>query len=205
MELICGVDEAGRGPLAGPVTAAAVILPERFPMECLNDSKRLSEREREESARIIRKQATAFSVGWAWPEEIDRYNIHFAALLAMSRALLSLSVKPDLVLVDGKFIPASNLDCRAVVRGDTFVPAIQAASIIAKTQRDLWMRRYARIEPAYLFEKHKGYPTKEHRQRLRCFGGCPIHRKSFKPVLFLQNQRLYENHPENSQDLHETQ
>ncbi len=176
------MDEAGRGPLAGPVTAAAVILPESFPLECLNDSKRLSEREREKSARIIRKRATACSVGWAWPEEIDRYNIHFATLLAMARALATLPLTPDLVLVDGKFIPASNLACRAVIRGDTYVPAIQAASIIAKTQRDLWMRRYARIEPGYLFEKHKGYPTKEHRQRLSCLGVSPIHRKSFKTV-----------------------
>jgi ribonuclease HII len=183
-ELVCGVDEAGRGPLAGPVTAAAVVLPAKFPVQCLRDSKQMCENLRKQAASVIKKQATAWAVGWTWPEEIDKYNIHFAVLLAMERALTALSVIPDIVLVDGKFSPRVKLRCRAVVKGDTYIPAIQAASIIAKTGRDLWMERYARIESHYLFEKHKGYPTAEHRQKLFHFGICPIHRKSFK----LQNK-----------------
>jgi ribonuclease HII len=182
MDIICGVDEAGRGPLAGPVTAAAVILPQSFPFNCLADSKSLKRAEREDSAAVIKNKALAWSIGWVWPEEIDRYNIHRASLLAMKRALISLSLKPDLVYVDGKFVPQVNMACKAVVRGDTYIPVVQAASILAKTQRDLWMERFSRIEPHYLFEKHKGYPTKEHRERLKIYGISCIHRKSFKLV-----------------------
>ncbi len=182
MDFICGVDEAGRGPLAGPVTAAAVILPEIFPVEKLKDSKVLNRAQRQCSACIIKKQAISWAVGWAWPEEIDKYNIHYATLLAMQRALNSLSIRPDLVYIDGKYSPKINLNCRAVVKGDSFIPVVQAASIMAKTQRDLWMERFARIETQYLFEKHKGYPTKEHRERLKYFGISSIHRKSFRIV-----------------------
>jgi ribonuclease HII len=182
MDIICGIDEAGRGPLAGPVTAAAVILPPYFPHACLADSKSLTRAKREQSAAIIKKHALAWAVGWAWPEEIDNYNIHNATLLAMKRALIQLSLKPDIVYIDGKFTPQVDLLCRAVVKGDTYVPVIQAASIIAKTQRDLWMDRFSRIEHRYLFEEHKGYPTKKHRERLKLYGICSIHRKSFKLV-----------------------
>jgi ribonuclease HII len=180
MDIVCGVDEAGRGPLAGPVTAAAVILPKSFPVEYLEDSKVLSQKKRKYSADLIRKQAVACTVGWAWPEEIDKYNIHYATLLAMERALTKLSLKPDLVYIDGKYSPQINLNCKTVIRGDSFIPVVQAASIMAKTQRDLWMERFGRIETHYLFEKHKGYPTKEHRERLKYFGISSIHRKSFR-------------------------
>ncbi len=178
--IICGVDEAGRGPLAGPVVAAAVILTDDFPYSILNDSKKLSPQRREEATRIIITKAI-YSAGWAWPEEIDRFNIHNATLLAMKRAISSLSVTPDVVLIDGKYTPSlpPKFSVNAIVRGDTYVPQIQAASIIAKVIRDLWMERYARIEPRYLFENHKGYPTREHRLLIKKYGLSPIHRKSF--------------------------
>ena len=131
---------------------------------------------------MIKKQAVSWTVGWAWPEEIDKYNIHYATLLAMQRALTNLSLRPDVVYIDGKYSPSINLTCKTVVKGDSFIPVVQAASIIAKTQRDLWMERFGRIEPLYLFEKHKGYPTKEHRKRIRHFGVSSIHRKSFRIV-----------------------
>jgi ribonuclease HII len=178
--LLCGVDEAGRGPIAGPVTAAAVILPGDFPLGVLADSKALTPLRRERAAELIRERALAWSTGWAGPEEIDRLNIHHATLLAMARALERLELRPDLVLVDGLFTPPVDLPCRAVVRGDGIVPAIMAASIIAKTLRDRWMRLYARREPRYGFECHKGYPTQAHRQRVREFGLSPIHRRSFR-------------------------
>ena len=178
--LLCGVDEAGRGPIAGPVTAAAVILPEDFPFGILADSKVLPRTQREQAARLIRELALAYATGWAGPEEIDRLNIHRATLLAMGRALGRLELRPDLVLVDGLFTPPCELPCRAVVHGDSSVAAIMAASIIAKTFRDRWMCLYARREPRYGFEAHKGYPTPGHRQRVRQFGLSPIHRRSFR-------------------------
>ncbi len=177
--IICGIDEAGRGPLAGPVTAAAVILPEDFPFGILADSKRLTERQRERAAALIRERALAYGVGWASNEEIDRINILRASLLAMRRASDGLSICPQLVLVDGPYTPEIEGDCRAIVRGDTFVREIQAASIIAKTERDRWMIEYARLDPRYGFERHKGYPTFEHRRLCRIHGLSPIHRRSF--------------------------
>jgi ribonuclease HII len=177
---VCGIDEAGRGPLAGPVTAGAVILGDGFPVEGLDDSKALSPARRERAARVIRERAAAYAIGWAWPEEIDRYNIHCATLLAMGRALRQLGVTPDMVYVDGKFVPNATVPCRAVVRGDTLIPEIMAASIMAKTARDLWMIRYSRIEPAYRFDVHKGYPTPLHRELVKRLGPSPIHRRSFK-------------------------
>jgi ribonuclease HII len=179
-KVICGIDEAGRGPLAGPVTAGAVILGAGFPVEILADSKALSPDRRERAARIIRERARAFAVGWAWPEEIDRYNIHCATLLAMARAVRDLGMAPELAYVDGKFAPAVNVPCRTVVKGDTMIPEIMAASIIAKTARDRWMVRYGRIEPAYLFEVHKGYPTAVHRELVKKLGPSAIHRRSFR-------------------------
>lgn len=178
-ELICGIDEAGRGPLAGPVTAAAVILPARFPFDLLGDSKRLTERQRDRAAQAIRDGAVAWAVGWASPEEIDRLNILQASLLAMRRAWEGLSVQPSLVLVDGPFIPPIDAPCRAIVRGDTYLRPIQAASIIAKTERDRWMVEYAKRDGRYGFERHKGYPTAEHRRLCRVYGLSPIHRRSF--------------------------
>ncbi len=180
MKIICGIDEAGRGPLAGPVTAAAVILPAGFPFEILNDSKKMTPPQRERAALIIRKSAVSCSAGWCWPEEIDRINIHNASLLAMKRAFSGISEVPDIVLVDGKFVPSISAPCRAVIKGDTKIREIQAASIIAKTLRDLWMIRYSWIETDYNFEKHKGYPTKEHRYLCSIYGLSPIHRRSFR-------------------------
>jgi ribonuclease HII len=179
-ELVCGVDEAGRGPLAGPVTAAAVILAEVFPFELLADSKALSPSQRERASRVIRSQAVAWAVGWAWPEEIDRINIHRATLLAMERAVRGLSLKPCLLLVDGLFTPNVDIRRSAVVKGDATIPQIMAASIIAKTLRDAWMERYSAIEPEYGFERHKGYPTREHRRKIEALGMCAIHRRSFR-------------------------
>ena len=179
MSLICGIDEAGRGPLAGPVTACAVILNTAFPVEILKDSKKLSPRLRTEICRMLITDCLSYSTGWAWPEEIDRINIHHATLLAMKRAYEGLSVKPELTLVDGLFTPDIDCRCEAVVKGDDKINEIKAASIIAKTVRDLWMIRYSWIEPDYFFEKHKGYPTLLHRQIIGKIGYSPIHRRSF--------------------------
>ena len=179
-EMICGIDEAGRGPLAGPVTAAAVILPEDFPIDVLKDSKCLTPRARTRIAALIRQRALDYAVGWCWPDEIDRINIHCATLLCMKRAVKKLRLVPDIILVDGLFCPCIKQNCRAIVRGDRIIPQIQAASILAKTSRDLWMERYARILPEYGFDKHKGYPTLEHRITLKRLGPSPMHRRSFR-------------------------
>jgi ribonuclease HII len=179
-ELVCGVDEAGRGPIAGPVTAAAVILPPGYPVGDLADSKALSPRRRLAAAETIRRMAVAWSVGWATHEEIDELNIHRATLLAMARAIRGLSVLPGRVLVDGLFCPDTGLPSTAIVKGDATVPEIMAASILAKTSRDAWMEGYARIEPAYGFEQHKGYPTAEHRALVLRIGPSRIHRRSFR-------------------------
>ena len=179
-QLVCGVDEAGRGPLAGPVTAAAVLLPEDFPMEILHDSKVMTERQRHAAESTIRAGALAYAVGWAWPEEIDRINILQASMLAMKRAVEQLRIVPEIVLVDGNFFPELPYPCRAIIRGDSLVPQIMAASILAKTSRDRWMIDYAGREPQYRFEKHKGYPTKEHRALIGLYGPSKIQRLSFR-------------------------
>lgn len=182
MDVICGVDEAGRGPIAGPVTAAAVILPEDFPPGLLNDSKKLSPARREKALAVILDGRADVGVGWAWPEEIDRLNIHHATLLAMCRALEGLSLSPTLVLVDGKFTPPCKFPAQAVVGGDRSVPQVQAASIVAKVLRDRWMTRYSWIEPVWQFDRHKGYPTAEHRRLCIEHGLSAIHRRSFRIV-----------------------
>ena len=181
--IVCGVDEAGRGPLAGPVTAAAVILPDAAvalisPAD-LRDSKCLSPSRRLRAAARIREVALAWSTGWAWPEEIDELNIHHATLLAMRRAVDALAIAPELVLVDGLFTPSLEAPARAIVRGDATVPPIIAAGIMAKTERDRWMTAYSAREPAWGFDRHKGYPTAEHRRLLGELGPSPIHRRSF--------------------------
>ncbi len=178
--LICGVDEAGRGPLAGPVVAGAVILDRSFPSSILKDSKVMTAPAREKTAAVIRKQAISWSTGWAWPEEIDHFNIHRATLLAMYRAVLSLKIRPALVKVDGLYAPFITIPSETYIKGDGYIPEIQAASIIAKTMRDLWMIRYSRIESQYMFDKHKGYPTKQHRLLIARYGKSSIHRNSFK-------------------------
>lgn len=177
--LVCGVDEAGRGPLAGPVTAAAVILHDHFSCDGLDDSKRLSKQTRTDLATQIKNHALGWSIGWSWAEEIEKLNIHRATLLAMLRAIRSLPLHPELVLVDGLYTPPLQIACYPVVKGDTYIPQIQAASILAKVTRDTWMERYSRIEPEYLFDKHKGYPTREHRKLIKEYGLSPIHRKTF--------------------------
>ncbi len=178
--LVCGIDEAGRGPIAGPVTAAAVILPEGFPLEMLDDSKVLSPEQREQAEVLIRELAVAWATGWASSREIDRINIHQATLRAMARALERLAVRPELVLVDGLFAPPTALPCRTVVRGDATEAPIMAASILAKTARDRWMCVYGRRCPQYEFAQHKGYATLRHRRLVLEHGLSPIHRLSFR-------------------------
>ncbi len=181
MKLVCGIDEAGRGPLAGPVTAAAVILNNDFPVHLLDDSKKLTPRERLSASRIIMERAISYGIGWAWPEEIDRINILNATLRAMYRAYIQITVEPHIVLVDGNKVPSlPHANCRAIVKGDSKIPAIQAASILAKQIRDSWMIRYSWIERNYGFDEHKGYPTLRHRKLCRSLGLSSIHRKSFK-------------------------
>lgn len=182
---LCGLDEAGRGPLAGPVTAAAVILGADFPVELLDDSKKLSEGRREEAMREIYQRAIAWGVGWASAEEIDRLNILAASLLAMRRAfeLIEPAIAGRVVdaVADGLYTPdLGEVPVRALVRADAQVPAVMAASILAKTARDRAMERYSWIYPEYGYEKHKGYPTREHLNRIALYGPSPIQRLSFK-------------------------
>jgi ribonuclease HII len=180
--LICGVDEAGRGPLAGPVSAAAVILDQDRPIAGLADSKKLSERQRDRLAIIIRERALAWSVAYADAGEIDQLNILQATLLAMRRAVLSLPVRPKQVLVDGLYCPSTGISSRAIVKGDSKVAAISAASILAKTARDASMIELHGKYPQYGFADHKGYPTAAHLDALRKHGVSAVHRKSFRPV-----------------------
>ena len=182
IHLVCGVDEAGRGPLAGPVCAAAVILDPAKPIAGLADSKRLSAGKRERLALEIREKALAFGVAWASVEEIDSINILQATLLAMRRAVESLPVAPNQVLIDGNRCPSLTLPVRAIVRGDTTEPAISAASILAKTARDAEMRRLHQAFPQYALDRHKGYDTAAHRAALQLYGPAGFLRKSFAPV-----------------------
>lgn len=181
-ELVCGVDEAGRGPLAGAVYAAAVILDPRHPIDGLRDSKQLSAMRRERLAASIRQNALAWSIAAADVSEIDRLNILQATLLAMRRAVDGLALRPTLALVDGNRAPALDCRVRTLVKGDQLEGAISAASILAKTARDAEMLELALRYPQYGFERHKGYPTLEHRTLLRLHGPCPEHRHSFQPV-----------------------
>ena len=180
--LIAGVDEVGRGPLAGPVVAAAVILDPENPIEGLADSKKLTEKRREALVVEIKEKALAWSVARAEVEEIDRINILQASLLAMKRAVETLSHSPELALIDGNHCP--DLDCRmeAIIKGDSKEPAISAASILAKVARDTEMAEMERVYPGYGFAKHKGYPTKQHREAILKLGITPIHRRSYAPV-----------------------
>jgi ribonuclease HII len=182
MSLIAGVDEAGRGPLAGPVVAAAVILDPKNPIDGLNDSKKLSEKKRLRLFDEITEKALAWSICEASVEEIDQINILHASMLAMKRAVESLQPLPQLVLVDGNRNPDIDIQCRAIVGGDALEPAISAASILAKVSRDKQMLEYHDEYPRYGFDRHKGYPTKLHMDRLRALGPTAIHRKSFAPV-----------------------
>lgn len=180
--LVAGIDEAGRGPLAGPVVAAAVILDELVPITGLADSKAISPRKRERLADTIRERALAFAVAEADVEEIDRLNILGATLLAMQRAVAGLRLTPRLALVDGNRAPDLPVPVRTVVRGDATVPAIAAASILAKVHRDRLCDGLEASHPGYGFATHKGYPTPEHLAALRALGACAAHRRSFAPV-----------------------
>jgi ribonuclease HII len=178
-EIVCGVDEAGRGPLAGPVYAAAVILPYGLRIEGLDDSKKLSDSRRRELSKIIKESAIAFAVASASSAEIDDINILRASMLAMRRAVEALSVRPELVLVDGNRAPDLSFPVQCIVRGDEKCPCISAASILAKVARDDWMIKMDSLYPEYGFARHKGYPTKLHYERLLRYGPAPIHRKTF--------------------------
>jgi ribonuclease HII len=184
---VAGIDEAGRGPLAGPVVAAAVILRPRRPIEGVADSKVLSPEERTRLSIVIRREALCFGIGWADHVEIDALNILQATFLAMRRALLAMFLTPDHVLIDGNQLP--NLDglgkaltARAIVGGDATEPSISAASILAKTARDSFMDQMDTLYPAYAFASHKGYATPDHQRLLTLHGPCPLHRRSFEPV-----------------------
>lgn len=178
-QVICGVDEAGRGPLAGPVCAAAVILPRHIDIPGLNDSKKLSDKRRREIFPIIKEQALAYGIGFASHEEIDEINILQATYLAMERALAQLKLSPELALIDGNRAKDFGIPVRTVVKGDSLSANIAAASVLAKVTRDDWMLEQAKLYPEYGFEVHKGYGTKAHYEALSAYGPCPIHRRSF--------------------------
>ena len=182
LELVAGIDEAGRGPLAGPVFAAAVILDPKKPIEGLRDSKKLTPKERSTLEPIIKERALAWAVAFSTVEEIDQMNILQATLLAMKRAVLSLKIKPTLLLIDGNRMPQMPFRMRTIVKGDDKVPEISAASILAKTAHDRLFETYAIKYPGYGFESHMGYGTHVHVEAIELRGILPIHRKTFEPI-----------------------
>ena len=190
--LTCGVDEAGRGPLAGPVFAAAVILVPGSNIHGLADSKTLTARQRDQLSDEIFATALSCGVAWSSVEEIDRLNILRASLLAMQRAVAKLNVKPSKALVDGNHCPQLDCAVEAIVRGDSKVPAISAASILAKVARDSEMRRLHLQYPVYGLDRHKGYPTRAHLAAIKLHGICPIHRRSFAPVRLIHDRTITE-------------
>ena len=181
-DLVAGVDEVGRGPLAGPVVAAAVILDPKKPIDGLCDSKKMSANRRLEMSDKIKSNSLAWSLGRAEAKEIDEINILQASLLAMKRAIEVLNIEPDIVLVDGNYTPSINFKKKAIVKGDSFISEISAASIIAKVERDNEMIALDKIYPGYGFSSHKGYPTKQHIESLKKLGITDIHRVTFSPV-----------------------
>ncbi|MBQ9965793.1 MAG: ribonuclease HII [Clostridia bacterium] len=179
-KFVCGVDEAGRGPLAGPVCAAAVILPEGLEIEGVNDSKKLTEKKREALFDVIKEKALSYCVAFGTLEEIEEFNILEATFIAMNRAIDGLDIKPDFALIDGNRAPKGiKIPCETVVKGDSKSMSIAAASILAKVTRDRLMEEYAEKYPQYNFSKHKGYGTKEHTSLIIEYGPSPIHRLSF--------------------------
>ena len=176
---VCGVDEAGRGPLAGPVCAAAVILPENTIIEGVNDSKKLSEKKREALFDVIKEQALSYSIAFASVEEIEEINILNATMLAMKRAVEGLDVKADYAMIDGNRLPDLSIDSEFIIKGDAKSMSIACASILAKVSRDRLLYKYAEEYPEYLFDKHKGYGTKAHVEAIKKYGPCPYHRLSF--------------------------
>lgn len=189
--IVAGVDEAGRGPLAGPVVAAAVVLSAAYSIDGLADSKTLSALRREALAAQVRAHATGWALGMASVEEIDRLNILQATLLAMQRAVQGLAMTPDLVLVDGNRAPRLSCPVRTVVRGDALIKSISAASILAKVARDAILQRLDGEYPGYGFAIHKGYPTAAHQRALETLGPSPVHRRSFGPVRRLLDNEKY--------------
>ncbi len=183
-ELICGVDEAGRGPLAGPVCAAAVILPKGLVIPGLNDSKKLSDKRRRELFPIIQQEAVGFGIAFASQEEIDEINILQATFLAMRRAMEQLNPQPEFALIDGNRETDFGVPCKTVIKGDSLSANIAAASVLAKVTRDNWMMEAAEKYPGYGFEIHKGYGTKAHYAALEKLGPCPIHRRTFLKKLY---------------------
>lgn len=181
---VCGVDEAGRGPLAGPVCAAAVILPEGVIIDGVNDSKKLSEKKRESLFDVIREQALSYSIAYATVDEIEEINILNATMLAMRRAIDGLDIKADYAMIDGNKIPPIDIDAECIVKGDAKSMSIACASILAKVSRDRLLYKYAEEYPMYGFDKHKGYGTKAHREAILKYGPCPYHRKSFLKRLY---------------------
>ncbi len=179
VNIICGCDEAGRGPLAGPVFAAAVILPKECVIDGLNDSKKLSEKKRDELFEVIKEVAVDYAVAQADVAEIEAINILNASMLAMRRAIAMLDTKPDLALIDGNIARGIPIPAVPVVKGDGKIPCIAAAAILAKVSRDRFCREMDEIFPGYNFSKHKGYPTKEHKAAILKYGPCPAHRMSF--------------------------
>ena len=180
---VCGVDEAGRGPLAGNVVAAAVILPDGLVIEGLDDSKKLTEKKRDALYDVIIKEALAYYIAWATPAEIDEHNILNATMIAMNRAVKGLSIKADYALIDGNCSRGFDIPTQTVVKGDAKSPSIAAASILAKVTRDRQCVELDKAYPEYNFAKHKGYPTKDHMQKVRELGPCPEHRRSFLSFL----------------------
>ena len=191
LDIVCGVDEAGRGPLAGPVFAAAVILDPKRPIEGLRDSKKLTEARRDELAPLIKQHALAWAVAECSCEEIDTLNILHATMLAMRRAVEALQTLPTIALIDGNRCPPMDVRAHAVVEGDDKVHAISAASILAKTARDALLVQLHQQYPQYCFDQHKGYSTALHLERLRQHGPSPVHRRSFAPVRELLQQELF--------------
>lgn len=181
---VCGVDEAGRGPLAGPVCAAAVILPEGVIIDGVNDSKKLSEKKRESLFDVIREQALSYSIAYATVDEIEEINILNATMLAMRRAIDGLDIKADYAMIDGNKIPPIDIDAECIVKGDAKSMSIACGSILAKVSRDRLLYKYAEEYPMYGFDKHKGYGTKVHREAILKYGPCPYHRKSFLKKLY---------------------
>lgn len=181
---VCGVDEAGRGPLAGPVCAAAVILPEGVIIDGVNDSKKISEKKRESLFDVIREQALSYSIAYATVDEIEEINILNATMLAMRRAIDGLDIKADYAMIDGNKIPPIDIDAECIVKGDAKSMSIACASILAKVSRDRLLYKYAEEYPMYGFDKHKGYGTKVHREAILKYGPCPYHRKSFLKKLY---------------------
>ena len=181
---VCGVDETGGGPLAGPVCAAAVILPEGVIIDGVNDSKKLSEKKRESLFDVIREQALSYSIAYATVDEIEEINILNATMLAMRRAIDGLDIKADYAMIDGNKIPPIDIDAECIVKGDAKSMSIACASILAKVSRDRLLYKYAEEYPMYGFDKHKGYGTKAHREAILKYGPCPYHRKSFLKKLY---------------------